>query len=459
MNEQLYIYYLTEQGGSLESHSLPLLIPRYLGLDCLCQMVDDKTATVVDMQRQTDEDLYKEYDYCVKLGGRTEDSELATKKYEPFDASDYHKKIKEKQSNIDKFLSESTRVYKQKKLDEQVKRDKIKFLEMIEVKAQAHTFERMHEKLEKQISPKVIAISTRKIGWNTEKTFNFPGELYCWFKSNFGYGSARYFYLIMRYKNVPILLYSEWVRYFYAKVCHVIRYTQTYQTIDSSWGKCFDLISEIHNSLKDGDYQFIQRWMVHEVEKMLTGLDEIANNRNKQFLVKNTNQIYTIEDTREFVRFKAEKLSGSLDFIKSIQSLSELSVNTDGYVTKIVSLNQEYYPEFVEEQKTLEKEESICSKELSLLKQKKKLCDKKLNKYKYKLNRIKRDYYRLHKKVMSDVEAQIYLENENESYKADIRALEELEHNILDKELSLQKSTSIKVQMDSYVEAIEKWIF
>lgn len=462
--EERYIYYLSQEGDTLESCSKPLVFPRADCMEHLASMVDNASDTVIDMQdyirrKNLDEILYPAYDYCVKLSGVTMESENATTEYIPKDEYEYMNMIHNWEENINKMKNSAYIKYKQRDMEETIRRDKKRFFSIMEIKSQAYTFINTYEHLENQISPKVIAISTRKIGWETEKLINFKGDLNCKFKTNFGYGSARYLYLIMYYKSVPIFLYSEWVKYFYANKTDIIRYTQSYLTQDSSWGCCFDLILDIHNSLKDGNDSFVERWMNEEVRLLVEGLEDIANNKKSVFLVKNTNQEYVIDDKREFTRLKAEKLSGALDFIESIENLDKFDIKTQNYTDKIIEMNKAAYPEFIIEKDLLEK---ACKKTNDELREAISLKEKKEKAVKFKfrshLTKIKSLYFRKYKERMDELEAMSELKSINLDYKRAIEEIGSIEKKIELIESCKNKLTRFYDQMSGYIKVINKHI-
>src|SRR5690606_38411441 len=111
-------------------------------------------------------------------------------------------------------------------------------------------------------------------------------------KTNFGYGSASYFYIKLKYKNIEITPFSEWIDYEIAKFTEIIRYTKSFvyrllrgiyngkrvyqqKMENSNWQDAIDYTKTACNvSLKD-EVDFVRKYIIDECERMVAGLENI----------------------------------------------------------------------------------------------------------------------------------------------------------------------------------------
>ena len=81
--------------------------------------------------------------------------------------------------------------------------------------------------------------STDQIGWK-EFEYVVNDDITVYIKSNFGYGSASYFFCNLKYKDINILPYTAIIKYYYVEMIDFVRFTRRYNTERSSWAQVFD---------------------------------------------------------------------------------------------------------------------------------------------------------------------------------------------------------------------------
>jgi hypothetical protein len=216
--------------------------------------------------------------------------------------------------------------------------------------------------------PNVLSYSHRISGWSSPEykiTNNLKQEI----KTNFGYGSVSYFFLLFTFKNIQITPLSEWIDYRYSDFSEIIRYTRSFKSkipVDDERGRLRYYKTNIKNdywnyaiaftqnaanlSLTNED-EFVEKYIISECEKMVNGLQTIyADSKfdlidENQFDIedKDTNRHRLDIDGFKLVSFKTEKIIGALDFIGKIIEYNKI-IPTDKYVSRIKELNKQFIP-------------------------------------------------------------------------------------------------------------------
>ena len=216
--------------------------------------------------------------------------------------------------------------------------------------------------------PNVLSYSHRISGWSSPEykiTNNLKQEI----KTNFGYGSVSYFFLLFTFKNIQITPLSEWIDYRYSDFSEIIRYTRSFKSkipVDDERGRLRYYKTNIKNeywnyaiaftqnaanlSLTNED-EFVEKYIISECEKMVNGLQKIyADSKfdlidENQFDIedKDTNRHRLDIDGFKLVSFKTEKIIGALDFIGKIIEYNKI-IPTDKYVSRIKELNKQFIP-------------------------------------------------------------------------------------------------------------------
>lgn len=120
----------------------------------------------------------------------------------------------------------------------------------------------------------ILTFSHRIDGWANplyQLTTNFSIEL----KTNFGFGHASYFYTKLKYKNIEITPFSEWIDYEFAKFSEIVRYTKPHILQNEYWQEAMEFSKDACNLSLTDEQKFVEKYIIDECEKMVTGLEEI----------------------------------------------------------------------------------------------------------------------------------------------------------------------------------------
>ena len=229
----------------------------------------------------------------------------------------------------------------------------------------------------------VLMYSKENIGWNV---FNYTisDDLTVSIKTNFGYGSAAYFFLSVKYKDLEIVPYSFIVKYYKAMMADIVRCTRQYDVRRDSWEAAFDFTVDIANQAQKSPKEFIRNYVMNEVREMMAGLKAILQKPDDVYnrisglqcpeLVINVRSILSNESARMsaypqecmFI-FKVEKISGALHFLKSLKKASEtfgdIAHEINENIDTLLDYNYQLYPKIKEQYEKIEarivQEESV----------------------------------------------------------------------------------------------------
>lgn len=214
----------------------------------------------------------------------------------------------------------------------------------------------------------VLAYSHRICGWSSPEykiTENLKQEI----KTNFGYGSVSYFFLLFTFKNIQITPLSEWIDYRYSNFSEVIRYTRSFTSripvvnergqlkyyktkIENEyWNYAILFTQNAANLSLTNEDEFIEKYIISECEKMVDGLQTIYAESEfdlideEQFDIgdKDANRYRLNIKGFELINFKTEKIIGALDFIGKIIEYNKI-IPTDKYISRIKDLNRKFIP-------------------------------------------------------------------------------------------------------------------
>lgn len=199
----------------------------------------------------------------------------------------------------------------------------------------------------------IKAYSHRRIGWTTyhfELNNIFSIEL----KTNFGYGYANYFCVVLIFDGIQIIPYSRLIRYFKADFIQLIRNTWDFYITDDSWGLAFDKIRDACNSYnQEGKDSFVKQYFFDELEKFTKKLKdylyeskfELSENQEGNWIGRNEEKNKTIElNGFELIVFRGEKVSGAVGFVESIKKINKF-FPTQNYIEIIIECCQTVLPQ------------------------------------------------------------------------------------------------------------------
>lgn len=206
--------------------------------------------------------------------------------------------------------------------------------------------------------------STDQIGWK-EFEYVVNDDITIYIKSNFGYGSASYFFCNLKYKDINILPYSAIIKYYYVKMVDFIRHTRRYNTERSSWKQVFDFAVLTANMARHEPERFVKIWIVNEIDEMMQRMRIIMNSPREVLedylrfnqdieisyyhIFRNCStrdrEDYEVLPSEKIIAFKAEKITGSLFFLDNLRKLTEISPVIVPYIEEIEQMNLRILPE------------------------------------------------------------------------------------------------------------------
>jgi hypothetical protein len=217
---------------------------------------------------------------------------------------------------------------------------KIEIWEKINFSMKAYSIERAYDKCKQEKN--IMLYSHRTSGWSNP-LYQLTHDFSVTVDTNFGYGNSSYFYTILKYKNIEIIPFSDWINYKYAEFSELIRYSRNHELKNYSWYKVINYVKDACELSINDEKKFVEKYIIDECDRMVEGLENI--------LIKDTfefNQGFS-EKTKPkhkvnisgfpLIEFRAEKMSGALDFIEAIMGFNEIT-NIKIYVDRIEKVNK-----------------------------------------------------------------------------------------------------------------------
>ena len=236
----------------------------------------------------------------------------------------------------------------------------------------------------------ILAYSHRVIGWINFK-FCLTSNFSCEIDTNFGYGYSSYFYVKLKYKNIEITPFSEWVQYEYAKFSEIIRYSSSYLLENKNWLDAMEYCQKACNLSTKDEIEFIEKYLIEECEIMANGLERILIEHDfklKQkkskitLLACNESEYYSInKEGHELICFRGEKISGAIDFIKKIIEFEQI-VSVKSFIDRIELCSVVLQPLLAEDLKVIKLEKDDLDMELVPLNQEYVILNTKFKDYK-----------------------------------------------------------------------------
>lgn len=197
----------------------------------------------------------------------------------------------------------------------------------------------------------VLLFSHRIDGWSNplyQLTTNFSVEI----KTNFGYGRASYFYTKLKYKDIEITPFSEWIDYEYAKFFEIVRYTQAYDLQNENWLEAMKFSRDACNLSMLDEKRFIENYVIDECEKMVSGLEEMFHKEHFDFKTRSRGGYSVDKKGHILIEYRGEKITGALEFISKIlefDHITEMKI----FVERIEKCNEKIQPILIEEIKLI----------------------------------------------------------------------------------------------------------
>jgi hypothetical protein len=214
----------------------------------------------------------------------------------------------------------------------------------------------------------ILTFSHRLDGWSNplyQLTPNFSVEI----KTNFGYGNASYFYTKLKYKNIEISPFSEWIEYEFAQFSEIVRYTQSHLLENKYWLEAMNFSKDACNLSMTDEVKFVEKYVIDECEKMVIGLEEIFNKDHFSFKDREKKQYSVDKKGHLLTEFQGEKISGALDFISKILEFEKIA-EIKSFIQRIEICNRKIKPILIEELKIIKVKLSNFNSEMTVLKPK-----------------------------------------------------------------------------------------
>mgnify|MGYP006916049536 CR=1 FL=1 len=453
----------------------------HLAVDKLHNLLEDEAKSLLDMQECFKLEFYDnshcEYNYCYPHNYR--DIYIANASYpNMLSDADYDKQLLEKKENVlaelqkdvlDKRMDEKTAtLFIEKELDKEMcaflHRLKYVFYSEAERYIYASSYWNLVDEITKQND--IIMYSTESIGWTNYK-YIINDDIMVFINSNFAYGKSSYFIVGLRYKGIDLIPYSFHIRYFFASEMDILRGMKSFEPKRERWEDAFLFIVEAANLAIKDQNSFVNKYIVDEVNNMITGLEEIMSrpqivlkrminapiyNANHYISVKNITwgdkQRFGVCPKEMAFVFKAEKITGALTYIESLQHFLDIDLDFETSINKIKDWNKTILPDIKETKLNV-------SKEIDSLINKSKIMEDELA-------TLEKEYER-YQGIIKDIENKYegsVLENElkritgKSSYISLLQSLEIKKKNISDINHIIKERKNFIHRLDSCIERI-----
>jgi len=389
-----------KSNGNLTYKEIPVSKPNKEIMETIESMVDNPNRTLIDLQELASRLNYSGEYHHICMPYSYNASYISGPKFpEDVSFSDYRKMCEEKRASLEEQRME---------LEEQGE-NVDKAYEQYIVGLKAEYFKRIRSYIDAdeymaalskvKLNDKNLMFSTETIGWTI---FNYPisDDVNFEVKTNFGYGSAAYFYVNLTYRGIQVIPYSDIVRYYYANMAHFGEYTRQYRPRHESWPISLNFVVETANLAHDNPEEFVVTWIKNELKEMMVGLRKLKKNpkeviksfrENTNPMADNYISVRNIQgsDKRLFkaypnemsIAYKADKISGALRFLDNLTQLSEIYDFISDSITELKEINISILPEIQEALKGIRESIHVLEQQIENLEQEIKVVEKKLALY------------------------------------------------------------------------------
>lgn len=376
----------------------------------ICSKQEDSVEELTEYIRNTPKlnELSGVYNYCKNLTGilqmvNGEKNEEVLKRIKnKSDKIEKKKRRNKKHPKHEVFL----KGYEEVKMDYKILKEKTKSKYILLEKA--YSIKKCYKKCRDQEN--ILSYSHRISGWIDEPYYYLNNDFSFRFNINFGFGNSSYFYVTLKYKEIQITPYSDWINYDFVRLSEVKRYSKSFglqipqgtfngenerrykpEINNSDWFNAMNYIKESFNLYLKDETKFIEKYIINECEKMIEGLERIVNN-NIIYLKDKDYKRYNFDIKGHYLmEFKGERISGSLEFINSILKFKKI-LTINHFIEKIESFNETIKPILKKELEIITNELKVLNIEFEELKQELKRVTKKFNKKNPKHEVFLKDY-------------------------------------------------------------------
>ena len=301
----------------------------------------------------------------------------------------YEKKLKNREitrTDYNEYIADIPNEV-EKKITELISSLKLNFYKTAKRYVQADNFYRSMQEVSSDNSCKMV--STETIGFTTYE-YQINDDIEFVVKTNFGFGHASYFFVNLRYKGIDILPYSDYVKYYFARMADFVRYTRLYDVQRDSWNIAFSFVEQTGNMAITTPKKFIHVWIQNECEEMMAGLRAInqkpeqslkhmiskfGHNEENQFdhsiCLRNVRQAevdsYMVYPHEMTIAYRVEKVTGALLLLEKMKALTSLYSTVIEHINEIKEMNKGLLPDIEKNMASMmneiKKKESLLKKE------------------------------------------------------------------------------------------------
>ena len=268
-------------------------------------------------------ELSGKYKYCDKLNDSFVEFEV-----------DCEKSIQNLSSKIDDIKKENEDIPW-----EEIKEIKKSLYENYEFWIKAYSIQKAYEAC--QSDETIIIYSHRTAGWSNpiyQLTPNFSVEVL----TNFGYGKSSYFFTKLKYKNIEITPFSEWINYRFVKASQLLRYSKRHNLKNADWENAMKFAKDACDLSISDESKFVKKYIIEECELMATGLENFFINDSFNF--NEGEKMYKTDlGGHALIEFRGEKITGALEFISKIMEFNKVA-SIQSFIRRIESLNKKIGP-------------------------------------------------------------------------------------------------------------------
>ena len=243
----------------------------------------------------------------------------------------------------------------------------LNYIEMV----RRYVFAQHYKKTLETIKEKSLMYSSEAKGWY-RPNFNITGNARIGLRTNFCYGRSAYFDILLNYKGINILPYSDLVNYYWSNMMDNMRFTRSFTTHRNNWPVVLTFVADICNWIERDSVSFEKKWIIDEVEQMMDGLKEIrgkievfykkleeakkeeGQKRTENNTLKNTIKYRNIGATEIYQHkiyphetlliIQVDKLAAALSLLDDLSRLKNIYTPVANHINTIVLYNKEIVP-------------------------------------------------------------------------------------------------------------------
>ena len=260
-------------------------------------------------------------------------------------------------------------------------------------------------------NPTVKMYSTDIIGWNNHE-FNITDDLKACLYTNFGYGCASYFTLIISYKDIIIAPYSHIVKYYKANMTDIIKCTRAYYVERDSWHHALNFVKDFANESVTDPASFVEKYLINEIDVMMSGLRNIMENPDAVITMfksqdttlsdyhnlrlispmsKDEKERFDVFPSEMPVIFKSEKLTQATSMLERLRELGKIYGKINTYINEIENMVLRLSPEILKTQDNIHKDIVLLTSQKEEIENRKSIFEERAAPFDAEFNQLKQN--------------------------------------------------------------------